>query len=170
MQKLQVWKQPAAMEDPSHTSYPRLTRKSSSKAKLRSSADKENFYSQPVWTAQLSLGTLRHYVIPPKYSRDIFAPWAASGLAPQVVPTTCGLSFLQPGSVVHAEQPLGTSTQHFFPSLQHGLAVARGASTVLIKGLWKQGFSHPAVLSPHRIQDTLWQFKFLLPLELYCHL
>lgn len=168
MQKLQVWKKLAAMEDSSHTSYPRLTRRSSRKPSSGHLLTKKTFIANQ--SGQLILGTLRHYAVPPKYLRDIFAPWAASGLAPQVVPTTCGHSFLQPGSVVHAEQPLGTSTQHFFPSLQHGLAVARGASTVLMEGLWKQGLSRPALLSPHRIQDTLWQFTLLLPLELYCHL
>lgn len=50
-----------------------------------------------------------------------------------------------------------------FPSLQHGMAVARDASTVLIEALWKQVFSHLALLSPHRNQDTLWQCRLLLP-------
>lgn len=46
----------------------------------------------------------------------------------------------------------------FFPSLQRGMAVARGAFTVL-----KQVFRHPSVLSSHRNQDTLWQCRLLLP-------
>lgn len=38
---------------------------------------------------------------------------------------------LPAASPVHAEQPPGTSTQHFFPSLQHGTSVATGASAVV---------------------------------------
>lgn len=141
MQRFLVWKQLAAMEDPAGRvaalalapPVPGSPAKSSGKAKLRSPAAREYFYIPPVWTARVRVGghTQASGLPSPALRGQLRPLGQASGLAPQVVPATCGHSFMQPASPVHAEQPPGTSTQHFFPSLQHGMVVAAGASAVV---------------------------------------
>lgn len=125
LRRFLVWKQLAALGDPAGRApalappAPGSPAKSSGKAKLRSLAAREDFYIPPVWTAQVrAWGHSQAFGLPSQTLQGQLHPMGqASGLAPQVVPATRGHTFLQPASPVHAEQPPGTSTQHFFPSL-----------------------------------------------------
>lgn len=94
--------------------------KSSGKAKLRSPAARHDFYTPPVWTARVRVWDhTQAFGLPSRALRGQLHPMGqVSDLAPQVVPATCGHSFLQPASPVLAEQLPAASTQHFFPSLQ----------------------------------------------------